>query len=84
MGPSRSNGFRWWNWRHILNSCAVCLPMPGSSKWPILSFPHLLLLLDHVVNDSKLLSLGRSKHSGTLPDNHGRVLVVLTNLARFE
>jgi hypothetical protein len=84
MGSSRSNRFRWWNWRHILNSCAIGLPVAGSPKRPILSFSHLLLLLDHVVNDSKLLSLGRSKHSGTLPDNHGRVLVVLTNLARFE
>ena len=58
--------------------------MAGSPKRPILSLSHLLLLLDHVVNDSELLSLRRGKHSGTLPHNHGRVLVVLTNLARFE
>ena len=55
----------------------------GTPKWPILSLPHLLLL-DHVVNDSVLLSLGGGKHAGTLPDDHGRVLVVLTDLARFE
>ena len=61
--------------------------MPGStSKWPILSLSHLLLLLllDHVINDSVLLSLGRGKHAGALPDNHGGVLVVLTDLARLE
>lgn len=84
MGPSRCNGFRLCDWRHILNSSAVSLSMAGSSKWPILSLSHLLLLLDNVVNNSKLLSLRRSKHSSTLSYNHGRVLVMITNLARFE
>jgi hypothetical protein len=83
MCPSGCYRLRLGNWRHYLYGCAVRLPVPGGTpKWPILSLPHLLL--DHVVNDSVLLSLGRGKHAGTLPDDHGRVLVVLTDLARFE
>jgi hypothetical protein len=84
MCPSGCYRLRLGNRRHYLYSCAIRLPVPsGTPKRPILILPHLLLL-DHVVNDSVLLRLGRGKHAGTLPDDHGRVLVVLTDLAGFE